>query len=328
MALVLAATRAEAVVWTAFAVVVRRPAACGLTIHPCTDPVLYLRPRNAEVAYAVPIDGPIINGPANNPLQIGSVGVVDFDYTAGFSGGINLACNAMTSIYAEVMMLDCNCMIASQLRARCNAIRPCSHPFSTSAATDFLSASSTLDIDFDTLDVGIRHLIVGGRVFAINYNVGARYSRLEQRFGATFVDNGIENVATDIDFEGGGLRLGLEAERQSCQNRLRIYQIVRQLPGRTLCKATTSQGQSFDPTVVDTSWEAGRVLPCWTWNSVPAEELAPNRHIRLNAGYLVSAWFNTVTTDDFIRSVQQNDFINLGDTLTFDGLRAMAELRF
>jgi hypothetical protein len=33
-------------------------------------------------------------------------------------------------------------------------------------------------------------------------------------------------------------------------------------------------------------------------------------------------------THDFIEAVQLNDFNHLGDTLTFDGLRATAEWRF
>ena len=52
------------------------------------------------------------------------------------------------------------------------------------------------------------------------------------------------------------------------------------------------------------------------------------RRVQLTAGYVFSAWFNTVKTQEFIRSVQQNDFLDLGDTLTFDGLVARAELRF
>ena len=50
--------------------------------------------------------------------------------------------------------------------------------------------------------------------------------------------------------------------------------------------------------------------------------------LRLKAGYLFSGWFNTPTTDAFIRSVQLGQAGKLNDTLTFDGLTARLELVF
>jgi hypothetical protein len=279
------------------------------------------------VAYAVPIDGPISPTPANNPLQIGPVGIVDPDYELGFDAGINLALNSMTSLYGEILMLDSSS--ASQLgTAAPDVLRSLvSHPSSTSAATDFLTGSADIGIELNTLNLGLRHLFVGGQVYAVNYLVGARYSRLEQDFAATFVNNGTEQVRTGLDFDGAGLSLGLEAERQSCTSRLRIYSrgAASFLAGKF--QGSYFQGQSFDPTVVDTSWEAGRVVPVLDlelgvgWTSCGG-------CLRLSAGYLVSAWFNTVQTEDWIRAVQANSFDNLGDSLTFDGLRATAEWRF
>jgi len=35
-----------------------------------------------------------------------------------------------------------------------------------------------------------------------------------------------------------------------------------------------------------------------------------------------------VMTDEFIHAVQTNNFVDLGDTLTFDGLVVRAECRF
>lgn len=302
---------------------------CGLWAHTSSvyGSVLYLRPRNADVAYAVPIDGPIVQAPANNPIQIGQVGVLDPDYEMGFMAGTNLAINCMTSIFGELTMFDSSTSDTIGTAAPDVLRSIVSHPSSTSAATDFLSATSHLDINFDTVDVGIRHLFVGGQYFAVNYLAGARYSRLEQQFNAMFVDNGTEEVSTEIDFDGAGLRLGLEAERQSCRTRLRIYtrSSASFLAGRF--RARYFQGQSFDPSVVDTNWEAGRVVPVLDLE-LGAGWSSPGGRLRLSGGYMVSAWFNTVKTEEFIHAVQQNHFLDLGDTLTFDGLRASAEWRF
>lgn len=302
---------------------------CGLWAHYTTvyASLLYLRPRNADVAYAVPIDGPITSAPANNPIQIGDVGVVDPNFETGFSGGINLAVNSKTSVFAEAMVYD-NTETDSIATTAPNVLRSIvSHPSSASVSSDFLSGSASLELELDSLDLGIRHLFVGGQVFAVNYIVGARYSSLDQNFNAEFISNGAETVQTTIDFEGIGPRIGFEAERQSCRNRMRIYtrSSASFLAGRF--QTTYFQGQSFDPTVVDTYWEAGRVVPVLDFE-LGAGWTSAGGCVRLSAGYLVSSWFNTVKTEDFIRSVQNNDFIELHDTLTFDGLRATAELRF
>jgi hypothetical protein len=302
---------------------------CGLWSHRSSihASVLYLRPRNLDVAYAVPIDGPVTSSPANSPLQIGGVGVVDHDYQSGFDAGINLAVNPLTSLYAQIMMLDSSTSHSTRTAAP-NLLRSMvSHPSSTSAGSDFLAASADLGFQLDTFDLGLRHLFVGGQVYAVNYLVGARYSRLEQSFAATFVDNGTEQVGTDIDFDGGGLSLGLEAERQSCTSGLRLYSrgTASFLAGRF--RGRYFQGQSFDPTVVDTDWEAGRVVPVLDLE-LRAGWSSSGGRLRLSAGYLVSSWFNTVQTADFIRAVQANDFGDLGDGFTLDGLQVEAEWRF
>ncbi len=289
--------------------------------------LLYLRPRNADVAYAVPIDGPLDTVPGNNPIQIGPIGVVDPDYDLGFQVGANLAINAMSSILVDLTMFDSK--TSSQIEtAPPDVIRSLvSHPSSTSAATDFLSAQADLEVQLDTFDLGLRHLFVGGQVFAVNYTVAARYARLEQAFSSQFINNGEELVNTDIDFDGIGLRIGLDAERHACGRPWRLYGrcAASFLAGKF--QASYFQGQSFDPNVVDTSWEAGRIVPVLDLE-LGAGWSSPAGRLQLTAGYVFSAWLNTVTTQEFIHAVQQSDFLDLGDSLTFDGLVARAELRF
>ncbi len=239
---------------------------CGVWAHGCSvyASAVYLRPRNADVAFAVPVDGPITAAPDNHPIQIGGVGVVDPDYDLGFQAGINLAITPMTSLYAQLLMLDSD--TSNQVAtAAPNVMRSLvSHPSSTSAATDFLSGSADLSLQLDTVDFGLRHLFVGGPVYAVNYVIGARYSRLEQTFGATFVDNGREHVASDIDFDGAGLSLGLEAERQSCTSRWRIYCAVLPVSWPGSFRVGISKGK----VLTRRSWtlpgrQAGS-CPCWT----------------------------------------------------------------
>ena len=43
---------------------------------------------------------------------------------------------------------------------------------------------------------------------------------------------------------------------------------------------------------------------------------------------MYSAWTNMVQTDEWIQGVHQNNFIDMADTSTFDGLTARVEVRF
>ncbi len=306
--------------------------ACDCCYHcgPCVSvygAYLYLRPRDADVSYGVPIDGPITAPPANNPIQIGRVGIVDPDYSSGVYTGMSFAWDACTSIDIRYTMFENQTRDHVGTEAP-NVIRSIvSHPSSASAATDFLTASAQLDIDFDLADVALRKLWVSGCNYTLNFTRGIRYANLDQRFGSEFVNNGTENVATDIDFDGGGFRLGLEAERFSCHKSISLFArgYASFLAGRF--RANYLQTQSFDPVVVDTEWEAGRIVP------ILDVELGANwtsqcGHWRLGAGYSFSSWFNTVKTDEFVSAVQTNQFQDLGDTLTFDGFMGHAEYRF
>jgi hypothetical protein len=201
------------------------------------------------------------------------------------------------------------------------------HPSTASAAQDGLSARANLEVDFDLIDVSYRHLLKCSELYSANYVVGARYAKLEQQFDSQFVKQGLETVTTDIDFDGAGLRLGLETQRYSCRNRLHVYAngYASFMAGRF--RAHYFQGQAFDPTVVNTEWEAGRIVPIldleagvgWT---------SDNGKLSLSAGYLVNAWFNTVKTQDFIHAIQSNNYLGLSDTMTFDGLQARLAYQF
>ena len=49
---------------------------------------------------------------------------------------------------------------------------------------------------------------------------------------------------------------------------------------------------------------------------------------RVSCGYYFASWFNAITTQSTISSLQQNRFEDIDQTITFDGLTARAEIRF
>ncbi len=302
---------------------------CGCWSHKVAvfGEFMYLRARNSEVTYGVPIDGPIVGPPTNNPIQIGRMGVVDMDYQPAFRIGAAYILDSCSSLTVQWSRLE------SSTGDRVDTTNPnvirsmVSHPGTLSAAQDFLSGVAGYDINYDLIDIDYRTAISWNACQKVNWVFGARYARLEEKFDAVFAANGIESVLTDISFDGAGLRAGIEGERYSRSGRLMVY-------GKTYgsllageFRGHYNQSQSFDPQVVDTTWKAGRIVPvldleagvgwqsqCGTW--------------RLTAGYVYSAWLNTVKTDRFIQAVQNNNFAGLGDTMTFDGLIARVEGRF
>jgi hypothetical protein len=86
-------------------------------------------------------------------------------------------------------------------------------------------------------------------------------------------------------------------------------------------------GNTADPSIVDTNWKAGRLIPMLDLE-LGAGWQSPCGHYRFTVGYEISMWFNSVTTDEWIHSVGANNPADMKDTMTFDGLTARAEYRF
>jgi hypothetical protein len=157
--------------------------------------------------------------------------------------------------------------------------------------------------------------------------VGVRYAHLDQLFTSQFDFNGTTDVLSEVNFDGGGIRFGLEAERYCCCGFL-LY-----AKGAANFLAGDFQGRYFqgdeilDPTVVDVTWSASRVVTILEvelgigWQSC-------DRRWRATAGYLFNGWLNAVQPDEMIRAAQTNELTGLGNGLSFDGLAVRGEFRF
>ena len=289
---------------------------------------LYLRPRNAEVVYAVPIDGAIAPPAGVAPIQVGRMGMTDPDYSAGFRLAATWAlddCSSVVATYSRFSS-DTNDLIGTNPPL---VIRGMSlHPGTANAAADFLQASGNQGIDFSLCDLDYRFAWLSDCNYAVNIIGGVHYARLDQDFRALYTLAGsTETAQTDISFDGGGVRLGLDAERHHdscglfCYGKSDVNFVAGEFRARYL------QGSSFDPVIVDTNWKAGRVVTMLDlelgvgWQSTCGT-------FRWSAGYLFNSWLNTVRTAEFIQAVQTNNMLGLGDTLTFDGFVTRAEIRF
>ena len=174
---------------------------------------LYLRARDAEVPYAVVQNS---NLPLNQftPIQVSPHGIVDPDFEPAFRAGFSVSCGSCSSFTMQYTMFESTTSDTLVLgQTGVGVIGLVAHPTAQNTATSVTQASAEYDISFDLIDADYRELISYGPSHRINYLLGASYGNLEQQFRATNQNNGTETVFTDIDFDGAGLRLGLEGER-------------------------------------------------------------------------------------------------------------------
>ena len=302
------------------------PCCCGPRWRAWGD-FLYICARDAEVAWAVPFDGPVVD-PEDPVVQIGPTAVCDFDYEpnfrAGFSAGLS-DCGRIGMSYTsfEAATRSTTGILPPDL------IHPLvSHPRTDTASQQFLNGAAAYSMDYDLIDVDFARTISYGCRHEICCLLGARYAGMQQDFQAIFdVPTNEEIVTTDVHFDGGGIRVGLDAEFYNCQRTCLVY-----------CRSAASfVAGEFDATfiqddlllapVVYTDWRAGRIVTMldlevgFGWSTC-------NGMLRATAGYMVSGWFNTVNTDEWIKAVQSDNFTNLNNHMTFDGLVLRSEFRY
>ena len=187
----------------------------------------YLRPRNAEVAYALPIDGVVALG---DEVPVGPVAVVDQEYEPGFRAGAVVRLTDGASIRGQYSYFRSSSTNVATIELP-NVLRSLvTHPLGGNVATDTLDARAQQDINFDLVDIDYRGLILGCEsctdcrcAIMVNGIVGGRYVMLEEQFRSTFDVVGTRTVDTNIEFKGGGIRLGIEAEHHATPTGFYVY---------------------------------------------------------------------------------------------------------
>jgi hypothetical protein len=285
---------------------------------------LVLRARNTEVAYAVPVNGPIV--PLVPNTQIGAVGVVDQEYDFGFRLGGGWMCSDLSSITLQYTLFESSEIDAIDANAPFVLESLVHHPLTASAVTPWLNANARHDIDMNLIDVDYRHIFRIGNGYALNWLAGFRYASLEQTFVANFANLGVSQVFSNVQFDGAGIRVGIEGERVGRRGFMAYGKGHASFVGGEF-SANYRQRDVFNLNEVVTSWEGARLVSILDLE-VGAGWYSQNGRWRLSAGYLVSGWFNTVKTDDWVQAVRNNNFVDMNDGISFDGFVGRVEYRF
>jgi hypothetical protein len=291
---------------------------------------LYLRPGSDAVAVAVPINGAIVPPPGVAPVQVGDTTLADIGFQPGFRVGLGRWFDSCSALEASYSRYEGMSHVAVEATAPVVLRSLVAHPGTLDAPTDFLAATATHNLQFQIADVDYRRVLFREDVWVLKYQVGARYVHLTQIFDSTFSNATLtETVGSRLRFDGGGIRLGLDGGRGLGCSGFFVYGLgaASFLGGAFRGSFLEVQTPSAENPVVATGWKDDRVVTIldaelglgWT---------SEGGGVRLKAGYMFSGWFNTPTTDAFIRSVQLGKADKLNDTLTFDGLSARLEILF
>ena len=290
---------------------------------------LYFHPSGIDIAHAIQQNG--TGGAGTTPD--GRVGVVDQNYTSAYGVGFAWAMTDCASIqvdYRNFHSHNSDVVTAPDVLGGTVASLVL-HPESLNAGSTSQFVRATNDIDFQVFDIDYRRLLGAGCQFAWNYAIGLRYAKLDQGFaqlGDFTPPTGTLRTTTDIQFEGTGLRAGLDGMQKLGGTRWGLYGkgFINVLFGRfdsTFVQAnlTTASIQA------NSNWADERVVPVLEYE-VGLNWTSHSGHWRFSAGYYTAFWFNAVTTPQYVQAVQHADFVNVGDTITFDGLVSRLEYRF
>jgi hypothetical protein len=284
-----------------------------------------LRPGNLDQIYAIEQNSVL---PGDDPT--GPVGRVNIDEEAGFRVGFSYAgsdCTSLVTSYTRFSGDSNHRITASQGNVLNSQII---HPSEDTVGAASLSSSAEMGLDFQLIDLAYRHKWRACNNYAINWLAGFRYGNMEQDFQSqqeVSTATGLVTDATEVDFNGFGMLFGIDGERYNPCTGFSIY-------GRALSSFLAgnwtgryTQTNQFGGGVIGNQYEDYRITPvvelelgfawsseCGTW--------------RVNAGYLTSAWFDAVSTRQYIDAVRNTDYVSIDETITFNGLTAGIERRF
>jgi hypothetical protein len=294
---------------------------------------LYLSPRNIDLAYAVPQDGLQPGIPGVVPQ--GNVAVLDLDYDSGVRIGFSLCLDCNSSVRVTYSWFDTDTTDAIAENAP-RVIRPLvAHPNTANSGFTSQQAAGVYDIEYELFDVDYRAVLWSCKGAHVDYVVGARYAHLESAFAAVYpfaTPDGTEVIATDINFDGGGIRIGLEGERRLFRRSgLSVYSKghINALAGQF--SSNYIQVDQFNGLEVLVGWQDDRVI---TISELEAGVAWQNcrGNLRVAAGYYFAIWDNVVTTPEWIDAVQNVNFVDVSqdddDTIAFDGLVVRGEYLF
>ncbi len=291
---------------------------------------LYLRAGDSTTTdYAVPINGAIVP-PAEPTLPVGPIATLNPDFQSGFRFGGWWQRTCESQIVVTYTHYDSQTEDSVTIDPADNIVLLplVVHPATVAADSFFIDAAAQYDVEYRTLDVDFRSVMVSDCMYRMYYLAGVRFLHFKEEFVAQYTNaTTIETVQAENEFEGIGLRGGIEGEWGGQQGGFLAYG---KLIGGAIAgelQSSYTQANNFDGIVVLTSREDDRIVPMIEieaglgWRS-------RSQRWRMSAGYNITALFNLASSNSLIQSVRTANFSENDDTFTLDGLVARVEFAF
>jgi hypothetical protein len=291
---------------------------------------LYMQASGGDLAHAQQQDG--LGGAGTVPF--GDIGTIDTQYDSGVRVGMVVACGPCSGIEFNYTFLETdgfNIVEPPDIPGGNGAVGSLVHHPNAAITASAGPVDGNYEIDYQTTDILYRSAFASGPCFTGNYLLGVQYGNLEQFFGQSGNFSGgqggtIDTLST-IDFDGGGLKAGVDGERRLDGG----FSVYGRLTGAVMTGRFSSRYTMFNSTtevlLAQANWRDDRIVPQleyelgFGWTS-------PSDHWRFAAGYMYSHWMNTVTMGEFIDAVQADNYVDVEDTITFDGLVTRVECRW
>jgi hypothetical protein len=285
---------------------------------------LWLIPEDQNIVYASPTSGvQTVAVPEGRPGQLSP------NFAPGFRAGGEIALTCYSSLEGSFTWYEVSTHNAIGVTPATVLRAELVLPQTVNTA---LAASASERIDFRFGDAVYSHLLWGDCChYAINGFVGGRYAHLDQDLNVDYTILGTTSVATRINLDGGGPRVGVDA-RVVGKGGLLGYVTSSASFIASHFGASFTQVNTFAGVQGFTDIHEDRIVPILDLEA-GIGWISPHGHVVATCGYQVAGWFNMLTTQDFINQVQAGSNFNtnagsLRDVLTFDGLVGHIEFRY
>lgn len=292
---------------------------------------LWIHPTGVDMAYAQQQNG--IGGAGTVPF--GNIGVVDPEYDLGLRVGGQVRFAPKEAIFGQYTWFESS--VDSSLDAPIipgggGAVGSLVHHPGAALTASAGPMTATYDIDFQLADLAYRYYVACTRTGEVSVFAGGRYGTLDQRFGASGIFGGglggEIDTTTSIDFKGGGPIAGIQAERLIDTSRFSVYGkgLVGALAG-TFNSDYLMFNDSTDQVLAQSIWSDDRIVPMLEYE-LGVMWTGPQNHLRVAIGYMATYWFNIVSTPVWVDAVQADNYVNVSDTIAFDGAVGRVEWRW
>ncbi len=292
---------------------------------------LWLHPTGVDMAHAQQQDG--LGGAGTVPF--GNIAVLDPDYELGFRAGAQFRFAPKEAVFGQYTWFESSIsdsLAAPTIPGGGGAVGSLVHHPGAALTASAGPVTGTYDIDFQLGDLAYRYYVACTPTGEVSVFAGGRYGKLQQRFSQNGIFGGglggTVDTTTDIDFTGGGPIAGIQAERLLDSTRFSVYGkgLVAALAG-SFDSTYLMYNSSTTQTLAQSIWSDDRIVPMLEYE-LGIMWTGPQNHCRVALGYMASYWFNVVSTPVWVDAVQADNYVNVSDTVAFDGAVGRVEFRW